>query len=271
MTQIKPITFVVAVNDRRVLEENLLASTCVHAPHEVLIQEGFPSAALAYNDALLKATNNLIVFVHQDVFLPETWIGQLEESLEYLYQTDPSWGVLGCWGARADGSLLGHVYSSGLGVLGACLEHPERVQTLDEIVLICKKSSGLSFDARLPHFHFYGTDICMRAAARGLNCYAMSGFCVHNTRQILRLPREFYACYAHIKRSWKDRLPIQTSCIRITRCDIEVFRRKLEAFCRPAFLNSRMSAPRVTDPRQITKELECSNRLPIVAPINDSL
>lgn len=265
MLQMKPITFVVAVNSRRVLQENLLASICVRPPHQVLIQEGFPSAALAYNDALLTATNDLIVFVHQDVFLPEPWFGQLEQSLDYLHRTDPSWGVLGCWGARADGSLVGHVYSSGLGVLGACLEHPERVQTLDEIVLIFRKSSGVSFDASLPHFHFYGTDICMRAAAQGLNCYAMSGFCVHNTRQILRLPKEFYDCYAHVKRTWEDRLPIQTSCIRISRFDVEVFRRKVEDFCRPAFLDTRMSAPRVSDPRQIVKELEYTNRLPIVA------
>jgi len=55
------------------------------------------------------------------------------------------------------------------------------VQTLDEIVLIFRRDSGLSFDETLPHFHFYGTDICMRAAEQGRQCYAISAFCVHNT------------------------------------------------------------------------------------------
>ena len=68
------------------------------------------------------------------------------------------------------------------------------VQTLDEIVLILKKSSGLRFDDSLPHFHFYGTDICLRAAQRGMRSYAISAFCVHNTHQTLVLPEEFYEC-----------------------------------------------------------------------------
>jgi Glycosyltransferase like family len=250
------ITFVVAVNSRRVLQQNLLASPDVGPPHEILIQEGFPSAALAYNDALRKAANDLIVFIHQDVFLPKLWLSRLEVSLQYLRRADPSWGVLGCWGARVDGTLVGQIYSSGWGILGSALSHPVRVQTLDEVVLIVKRSSGLFFDECLPHFHFYGADICMRASTQGLNCYALPCFCVHNTRQLLRLPKEFYDCYTHVKRVWKDRLPIQTSCIRISRFNIEVIRRKLEDFCHPAFLDKRTAASRVPDPTQILKEHE---------------
>jgi len=69
-------------------------------------------------------------------------------------------GVVGCWGARADGELCGHIYSSGLGVLGQEVEQPVTVQTLDEIViLIFSGIPGLSFDETLPHFHFYGTNL----------------------------------------------------------------------------------------------------------------
>jgi hypothetical protein len=247
----KQITFVVAVNDRRVLQQNLLSSPCLERHHEILVQEGFRSAALAYNSALAKAANDLVVFIHQDVFLPATWIHRLKENLEYLNRADPSWGVLGCWGAREDGSLIGHLYSSGLGVLGNKLARPARVQTLDEVVLICRRSSGLHFDERLPHFHMYGADICMRASVRSLNCYAMSSFCIHNTRQILKLPEEFYECYAHMKQIWKDYLPIQTSCIRISRFDEEVLRRKVEDLLRFSFLDHRTAALRVEDPREI--------------------
>ena len=263
MTSNLRATFVAAVNSREVLEQNLLASPCLKSKsgHEVLIQEHYASAAAAYNDALRKAANNLIVFVHQDVFLPDAWLSQLEANLQRLEEKDPGWGVIGCWGARADGELCGHIYSSGLGVLGRAVDQAVAVQTLDEVVLIVRRDSGLSFDETLPHFHFYGTDICMRAAEQGRRCYAISAFCIHNTRQLLRLPDEFYACYAHVKRSWKSRLPIQTSCIRVSRFDSEVYVRRLEDLYRHGFPGGRKAAPRIANPQRLFEDLEPEREL----------
>jgi glycosyltransferase involved in cell wall biosynthesis len=245
------ITFVAAVNDQDVLQRNLLASPCLHVAHghQLLLQKGFSSAALAYNAAIEQATGDLVIFVHQDMYLPEGWLEQVQHSIARLSVTDPDWGVLGCWGAKADGEHCGHVYSSGLGILGGPFDEPTPVQTLDEIVLIVRAASGLVFDEALPHFHFYGTDICLRAAARGLTCYVIPAFCIHNTRQLLQLPPEFYTCYQHIKKTWKDWLPIETSCIRVSRFDREVYRRKLEDVYRIMVPNPRKPASRVADPR----------------------
>ncbi len=253
------ITFVAAVNDQDTFARNLLASPSLCAPqgHQILCQKYFSSASRAYNDALDRADNDLVVFVHQDIFLPEPWLSQLDEAVRYLAQKDPNWGVLGCWGSRADGQSFGHVYTSGWGVLGEPLADPIPVQTLDEIVLIVRKGSGLRFDETLPHFHFYGTDICMSAAKRGLGCYAISAFCIHNTEQLFRLPREFYRCYKHIKQVWGDYLPIQTSCIRVTRFDAEVYRRRCQELYR-SVLHRRRAADRIHDPRQILKMLDGS-------------
>jgi hypothetical protein len=255
------ITFVVAANDRRILARNLLASPCLRSPypHQILLQEGFSSASEAYNHGLRRSVNELLIFVHQDVFLPEAWMSQLDGALQKLQETDPNWGVLGCWGAKKNGEYRGHVYSSGWGVLGEPFEDPEPVQTLDEIVLIFRKSSGLLFDEDLAHFHFFGTDICMRAAKQRMKSYAMSAFCVHNTSQILRLPKEFYRCYSHIRRVWKNDLPIQTTCIRISNFNVEVYRRRLEDICLSALRRRDSPVSRATDPVQILQELELSN------------
>ncbi len=251
-------TFVVAANSRDVLEQNLLASPCLQSGsrQQILIQKNYSSAAIAYNGALQNAVNNLVVFLHQDLFLPNSWLAQLEDSLSRLEEKDPNWGVAGCWGARADGKLCGYIYSSGLDVLGEEFEQPIPVQTLDEIVLIVKKDSGLRFDDSLPHFHFYGADICMKAAARGRRCYAVSAFCIHNTHQLLTLPKEFYTCYRHVKTSWKERLPIQTSCIKISRFDGDLHRRKAKDFCRLIAPGKRLPALRVPDPMRILKNLQ---------------
>jgi GT2 family glycosyltransferase len=229
MTLANKITFAVAVNKPEILEENLLASPCFAMPHghQILIQENFGSAAKAYNDAIEKSVNDLIVFCHQDVFLPAAWLSQLQKALDRLTEQDPNWGVLGNCGITRDGCSRGHIYSSGLGVLGQPFEQPAPVQTLDEIVLILRKSSGLRFDESLPHFHLYGTDICLRAANRGMKSYTICAFCIHNTHQSLILPGEFYECCAHVRRVWRDALPIQTTCIRITRLNYPVFVRRL--------------------------------------------
>lgn len=229
------ITFAVAVNNREVFENNFLASPCLRGrcDHQILVQENFNSAAKAYNAAIDKSHNDLIVFCHQDILLPESWLSELERILDWLEVKDPNWGVLGSYGKTRDGRGWGHVYSSGEDVIGEPLKQPVPIQTLDEIVLIVRKSSGLRFDESLPHFHLYGADICLRAAKRGMKSYAVAAFCIHNTHQSLILPKEFYECCKHIKRVWKEYLPIQTTCMRLTKFNVPLYSRKLlEAYLR---------------------------------------
>jgi hypothetical protein len=223
------VTFVIAVNNREVFDRNFLASPCLSMSqdHEILVQENFSSASKAYNDAIDRAANDLIVFCHQDIVLPVVWLSQLNHALDQLEAGEVNWGVLGSYGKTQDGHGWGHVYSSGRDIIGEPLQRPIEIQTLDEIVLVLRKSSGLRFDESLPHFHFYGADICLRAAQRGMKSYVVSAFCIHNTYQALVLPKEFYECCRHIKRVWKTRLPIQTTCIRITRFNFPLYGRKL--------------------------------------------
>ena len=223
------VTFIVAVNSREVLGGNFLSSPCFAQPHPhtILVQEHFGSAAKAYNAALEQSPNDLLIFCHQDIYLPAEWLSDVRRAVDFLDRHDPGWGVLGCAGITRDGHLWGQVYSSGLGVIGELPENPMPIQTLDEIVLIFRKSSGLRFDDSLPHFHFYGTDICLRAAEAGRTNYAIAAFCVHNTHQILALPKEFYAGCAHIRKTWKRHLPIQTTCIRLTRFNLPVIKSRL--------------------------------------------
>ena len=252
----RTFTFVAAVNSRGVLEDNLLASPCLQNPHvhEILIQEGFASAGEAYNDAIDKSQNEFMIFVHQDMIFPEEWLDQIETALADLEDKDPEWGVLGCYGKTQNDEGFGYVYQSGMGIIGEPVESPQVVQTLDEIVLIFRKSSGLRFDDDLPHFHLYGTDICLRAARLGRKNYAIPAFCIHNTNQNFVLPKEFYECYWHIRHVWKNQLPIQASCIRITRLNFAVYKRRLREIY---FLNTLPKKPegiRRHDVRQLVKE-----------------
>jgi glycosyltransferase involved in cell wall biosynthesis len=255
-------TFAVSTNNKEILQNNLMASPCFRGPHphQILVQESFHSAAAAHNDALRKAVNDIIVFVHQDILFPEAWVSQFEHSLEILKERDPNWGVLGCYGETLDDGGRGYVYSGGVGILGKPFDLPAPVQTLDEIVLVLRVSSGLKFDELLPNFHFYGADICMQAAAKGLNNYAISAFCIHNTQLNLILPKEFYESYRYVKRKWKNSLPIQTTCVRLAKSDRYMYMRRIrEAWLRITGRNS-VGASRAMDGAALLAEFDSASR-----------
>jgi len=249
-----PFTIVAAVNSDLVLQQNLLLSPGLfdNGRNQLLIKRDFKSASLAYNSAIDEAEHDLIIFVHQDIYLPDGWFGDLQHTLDILEKTDPRWGVLGCSGFRKgapDGRGL--VYTRGLGPHSNRLERPEVVETLDEIVIIIRKASGLRFDSDLPHFHLYGTDICMTARANGLLTYAFQGFCIHNTNQLLVLPKEYYQCYRYVRAKWARYLPIYTSCMTMTFMNEEYLRRRIVETGQRILRRLPPPAKRVDDPRTL--------------------
>lgn len=224
-----PLSFVVAVNNREIFQNNIQASPLfARIPDaQVIVQEGFPSASKAYNDGFGKAENDIVVFAHQDIVFPAGWADNLQKALHHLERVDPNWGVLGCYGSIGKDAGRGYVFSNGMGVHGRPFDDPIRVQTLDEIVLVLRKSSPLRFDESLPHFHFYGADICLSAAELGMNSYAISAYCVHNQQENIVLPKEFYECYWYARRKWRNHLPIWGTCIFVTTTNYDLYWRKM--------------------------------------------
>jgi Glycosyltransferase like family len=251
------VTFVAAVNNQTVLHNNLLRSPRLRERQGIqwLFKEGFSSAPMAYNQALDEAQHDLVVFIHQDVYLPEPWLDQLAASIDFLDARKIEWGVLGSFGSHPDApGGLGRVFTTGLGSHGNAIDEPTPAETLDEIVLVVRKSSGLRFDEKLPHYHMYGVDLCLLARSRGLGCYAIPATCVHNTNQLIDLPAEFVQCYRYVKRKWASALPIAASCITVSRFDRELRLRSLSRL-RDKVLGLRATPlPRVQDPRQLMND-----------------
>ena len=245
-------TIAVAVNSDDQLRNNLLRSPGLNGRHQVILKRGFSSAALAYNSAIDEAGHDIVIFIHQDMYLPAGWFDDLGRALAFLEETDVRWGVLGCFGSRkgVEGGL-GRLYTQGRGWHGRRLGCPEPVETLDEIVLIIRRSSGLRFDPRLPHFHFYGTDLCMAARERGLVNYAFQGAAVHNTNQLLMLPAEFYVCYAYVRKKWAKHLPIVASCMTVSSLNGALYRRRILESGRRLLRRPAVGARRVEDPRPL--------------------
>lgn len=248
-------TLISATNNRQILNTCLLGSPEATKANECLLQEGYSSAACAYNAAIDKARNDVLVFAHQDVYLPPGWAARLQETLEWFDQNDPQWAVAGVWGVTRTGARHGFVYCTGLGRhLGGDFAPPVEVRTVDELLLVVRKSSGIRFDEQIPSYHMYGTDICLEAQHRGLKCYAISTFCIHNTNGYGMLPLEFWKCYLLMRRKWKKVLPIITPCAEITASCWSEFRSNL-AQVKNILLGKHHPGKRVADPAQLYKQL----------------
>jgi len=245
---------VVAANDDNVLRGSLMRSPDMQSVKEVLVQRGFASAAQAYNTGLKAATAEAIVFVHQDVFFPEGWFESVSQAIAAISVRDPDWGVLGVFGISLSGEGVGHLYSTGLQcVLGHAFDKPIQVCSLDEVVLIMRRSSGLQFDENLSGFHLYGADICLAAQRKGLNCYAISAFCVHNSNGHALLPRSYLQAASYVRRKWRADLPIRTPCMVITRWGTPLIRHYVRSWI--ALARKRQPGVRCADPSALYQQL----------------
>lgn len=203
---------------QQVLESTLLKSPEVRTRCELIIKRDRASAAEAYNAAISEASGDILIFCHSDVYLPERWLDSLSSIVSRLHEVDPNWGVLGAAGITSTGRFGGHLYSTGLrSILGEHFYEPLETASLDELLLVVRRSSGLKFDEGLQGFHLYGTDICMESRKQGMRNYIIPAFCVHNSIGVRYLSRDFWRAYFYMRKKWWSELPLRTCCTTITR------------------------------------------------------
>lgn len=210
-------SLIVAANDDTILKRCLANSPCIGHARDVNVMRGFATAGAAYNAGMRQAAGDLLVFVHQDVYLPAGWDRCLDEAIAQLSHTDPVWAVLGVFGITRQLQPHGYLYCTvSQKVLGKPFPEPVQCVSLDEVVLVLRRSAGLRFDERLPGFHLYGTDLCLEAQRRGLRSYIISAFCVHNAEGAKDVLWAFWRSYFYLRRKWRKNLPIRTPCTTVT-------------------------------------------------------
>jgi hypothetical protein len=221
MSDSRPLSFVVCVNDNAILSANLLSSPCLAhgSPHEILLMRNAPSAAAGLNLGLERARHELVVCVHQDVHLPQGWDRRLVWQYELAERICGPVGVAGVYGVgeatesagqRLCAERAGWVIDRG-NVLRDGPALPVAVATLDELLLVLPRRTPLRFDPSLG-FHLYGADICLQARGQGLAVAAIGALCRHNSRSI-GLPPAFFPSARVFARKWAARLPVATPCV----------------------------------------------------------
>lgn len=248
------ITIIAAINNHSVAESNLGRSSLLKANGVQFIPaEGFGNASYAYNYGLTRATGEIVIFAHQDVYIPERWPRLLFDAIAVLDRAAPPWAVLGVVGVDHQSVVKGRAWSTGLGrEVGLYVIQPEPVVSLDELLLVVRKSSGLVFDEHLPGWHLYGTDIVQEALRRNLGAYVIPAPVIHNSLPVVRFDNGFAQCYHYLRRKWSLCLPLQTCCIKLTRSGWPFVKRQI----RQALLRAdRRTYARLPDPAAKAREL----------------
>jgi hypothetical protein len=218
--------FIVATNNEEILQKNFLASKVIRdKKYPVILQRGYRNIGLAYNEGMAKTDAELLVCLHQDVFLPDGWENQAMASLRKLETSN--WGVLGVAGitlVERQRVLVGHILDRGM-EFGSPENLPAQVDTLDELLLIIKNDRTLLFDEQIPATHFYGADICLQASSQQLGCFAISAYCHHNSTNSNAHTPEFRMALEYMQKKWKRRLPFVTTSTLVESKSVENLRR----------------------------------------------
>ena len=219
------ISVVTASHSDAILAANLARSPLFAAGVPLHVEQGAPSATVAYNNGLDATTAPYIVFAHHDVYLPQGWDRLLAARIAEVEAQDAHWGLIGAFGIALDGAHIGPVWSSSLGmIVGRVPLAPLPVQAFDEMLIVVRRASGLRWDQALPGWHMYGTDVVQIARMQGLGAYAVGLPCVHNDRYHGALGADFTQSYRFMQRKWRRVLPLRTPITKISRSGLHLLR-----------------------------------------------
>lgn len=248
---------VAAVNDDAVLALNLMQSAIIRDGRVNLkCYRGAASASEAYNKGLDDTSAQIVVFAHQDVFLPDGWDDQLARAIAQIETIDPNWAIIGAFGVDLAGRPVGHAWSTGLArKLGGRFAAPIEATCIDEFVIVLNRDSMLRFDPLLPGFHLYGTDIVLCARAAGLKCYVADIPAIHNSKPVQGYSGGYSDAWRYMQRKWRAMLPVPTLTVPLTRTALPLLRARFRLWRSRQQRLQRAADPK-TDPRALVNQLD---------------
>ena len=224
---------------------------------KLVISKGFESASLAYLSGLEKCKEDVIVFAHQDVYIPAGWEKHLERAINQLENEKIPWAVLGVFGVDMSNKFYGQVWSSGLNrelMFPLSCDSPQPIVSIDELVIVLNRKAGVLFDADLPGFHLYGTDIVQTALGENKGAYVFNGPVVHNSNPVYGLDKGYRQAYRYMAHKWKHLLPLITCIVPVTTLGFSLVVVRLNLL-KKRYLHRKKLGGRLDDPVLIADKL----------------
>ena len=174
------------------------------------------SAGAALNHGTSLASNDVMVFVHQDVFLHS--LTALKRAAGQMQGA--GFGLLGAVGVRADGALVGRVRDR-VPLAGELVAEPVDIDSVDEVLFMVPRSQlGQEPLTESPDlaWHAYAVEYGLRVRKAGLRAGVANMPLTHNSlsTNLARLTNAHQA----VARLYPDLLPVTTTCGTVSR-DLE--------------------------------------------------
>jgi hypothetical protein len=168
----------------------------------------YASAGAALNHAVRQASHEVVVMVHQDVYLHDVdRLAACSRALE-----DDRWGVLGANGVTADRTSVGRLRDRVI-LIGQTAPAPVPVDTLDEVLVMARREDllrePLSEEPELA-WHAYAVEYALRVRASGRLAGAVDTAITHNSMStnLARLDD----AHRHVGDLYPKLVPIRTTC-----------------------------------------------------------
>jgi SAM-dependent methyltransferase len=250
-----PITFVACVNDEDQLESNLRRSPCFWpgSPHELLLMREQRSAADGLAAGIAEASNDLVVLVQQDMYLPLGWDRQFASQFAQAEAQYGPIGVAGLFGIQfRDGEVrhVGQIIDRDT-LLDRGVQLPAAVDVLDEVLLAVRRSSGLRADPELG-FHLYGADLCLNAQKLGLRNVVLRAPAYHNSL-FAEVGPQFHVARRLLLDRWPDIRPLYSNMGRLDHDHDHDLDHDLDHDEEPGELASALSRPDVEPATEVTQ------------------
>jgi len=210
------VSIVCVYNDHAVRQDCLDRSVRAYGRHargvEYLpvdnVAGRYRSAGAALNHGAWMARNDVVVFVHQDVFLHS--LAAVIRAASQLRAG--GLGVLGAVGVCRDGRIAGRIRDRAV-LLGAPVEQPADVDSVDELLFMVPRPLVLSHPlTESPDlaWHAYAVEYGLRVRRLGLRVGVADIPLTHNslTANLARLD----VAHAALAASYPELLPVRTTC-----------------------------------------------------------
>lgn len=173
------ISWIAAAHDETILYRNLVVSLHPLGDDELVVVDGAPSIAAAYNEGQTRARHPVRCYVHSDVEV----LDAPRLRAELLAHARPAVGLVGLVGSRTpvlpwwDGEACGSVFDSRIGALDNGPGGPCAV--LDGLLLATVHD--VVWDETIPGWHGYDHDMCRQFLDKGL-----TNFCLDDGARMVR-------------------------------------------------------------------------------------
>jgi len=172
------------------------------------VNRRFVTAGAALNHGASLARNDVLAFVHQDVFFHS--LSALRSAARHLRAGE--WGVIGAVGVGFDGAVVGRMRDRVV-LIGSEAPEPVEVDSLDEVLLMVRRDQLLAAplcEATELAWHAYGVEYCVRMRESGLKAGAINLDITHNSLTV-NLDK-LDAAHQAVAAMHPGRLPIRTTC-----------------------------------------------------------